>query len=61
MKLYYKIYYIGANTVFGHVFPFVFLVILNILIVRTLNKRPKPGMNANIIYLAMDFCKIYCT
>jgi hypothetical protein len=38
---YYNMYFIGANTLFGHLIPFIFLVILNILIVNLLRKRKK--------------------
>ena len=41
-QYYYRIYFVGANTVFGHIIPFVLLVIINVLIVRVLNAKPKP-------------------
>ena len=37
---YYHVYFVGANTVFGYIIPFVLLVVLNIQIVRTLNAPP---------------------
>jgi hypothetical protein len=41
-QYYYRIYFVGANTVFGHIIPFALLVIINVLIVRVLNAKPKP-------------------
>ena len=38
--LYYQGYLVVANTVVGHIIPFIFLVIINVLIVKTLNKAP---------------------
>ena len=42
-QYYYRIYFVGANTVFGHILPFALLVIINVLIVRVLNAKPKPN------------------
>ena len=42
-QYYYPIYFVGANTVFGHIIPFGLLVIINVLIVRVLNAKPKPN------------------
>ena len=39
-KIYYHGYFLLANTIFGYLIPFVFLVILNVLIVKTLNAAP---------------------
>ena len=39
-RLYYWGYFVVANTVFGYFIPFLFLVILNVLIVQTLNAEP---------------------
>ena len=36
---YYKYYFMGANTIFGHFVPFLLIMVLNILIVRILRKN----------------------
>ena len=39
-RYYYHVYFVGANTLFGYLIPFGFLVVLNVLIVRVLNAPP---------------------
>ena len=39
-RVYYWGYFVVANTVFGYLIPLVFLVIINVLIVKTLNAEP---------------------
>ena len=41
---YYHLYYMGANTIFGHFLPFVLLVVLNILIMWTLRKNKQSSI-----------------
>ena len=36
---YYKYYFMGANTIFGHFFPFLLIMVLNILIVKILKEN----------------------
>ena len=36
---YYKYYFMGANTIFGHFFPFLLIMVLNVLIVKILKEN----------------------
>ena len=38
--IYFQVYFLTANTLFGYLLPFIFLVWLNVLIMRTLNAAP---------------------
>ena len=45
---YYHLYYMGANTIFGHFLPFVLLVVLNILIMWTLRQNKQSSITNTV-------------
>ena len=57
---YYKYYFMGANTIFGHFVPFLLIMVLNILIIRIL-RRNQQNMQGIIQdqYKVCDFGLIF--